>query len=113
MPVLSDGGGGATLNSVRTGRALSYEESLELINVLELTAVLFGLKSLIKQTNKHMKILYDNTTAVHTINNMGTSRSIPYDKLVKAIWQYAISRHLWVTAAHLPSRFNEEADTEP
>ena len=54
----------------------------------------------------------DNTTAVHTINNMGTSRSIPCDKLVKAIWQYAISRHLWVTATHPPGRFNEEADTE-
>ena len=62
---------GATLDSIRTGAALSYEESLEHINVLELTAVLFGLKSLIKQTNKHVKILCDNTTAVHTINNMG------------------------------------------
>ena len=80
--------------------------------MLELTPVLFGLKSLIKQTNKHVKILCDNTTAVHTINNMGTSRSIPCDKLVKAIWQYAISRHLWVTATHLPGRFNEKADTE-
>ena len=94
------GGGGATLDSIRTGGALSYEESLEHINVLELTAVLFGLKPLIKQTNKHVKILCDNTTAVHTINNMGISRSIPCDKLVKAIWQYAISRHLWVTATH-------------
>ena len=45
------GGGGATLDSIRTAGALSYEESLEHINVLELTAVLFGLKSLIKQTN--------------------------------------------------------------
>ena len=44
-------GWGATLNSIRTRGALSYEESLEHINVLELTAVLFGLKSLIKQTN--------------------------------------------------------------
>ena len=104
-------GWGATLNSIRTGGALSYEESLEHINVLELTAVLFGLKSLIKQTNKHVSILCDNTTAVHTISNMGTSRSIPCDKLVKAIWQYVISRHLWVTATHLPGRFNE-ADTE-
>ena len=30
---------GATLDSVRTGGELSYEESLEHINVLELTAV--------------------------------------------------------------------------
>ena len=105
-------GWGATLNSIRTGGELSYEESLEHINVLELIAVLFGLKSLIKRTNKHVKILCDNTTAVHTINNMGTSRSIPCDKLDKAIWQYAISRHLWVTATHPPGRFNEEADNE-
>ena len=59
-----------------------------------------------------MKISCDNMTAVHTISNIGTARSISCDKLVKAIWQYAISRHLWVTATHLPARFNEEADTE-
>ena len=108
------GGGEETLDSIRTGAALLYEESLEHINVLELTVVLFGLKSLIKKTNKHMKILCDNTTAVNTVNNMGTSRSIPCDKLVKAIWQHVISRHLCVTltATHLPGRFNEEADTE-
>ena len=80
--------------------------------MLKLTVILFDLKSLIKQTSKHVKILRDNTTAVHTINNMGTSRSISCDELVKAIWQYAISRHLWVTTTHPPGKFNEEADTE-
>ena len=49
-------GWGATLNSIRTGGELLYEESLEHINVLELIAVLFGLKSLIKQTNKQINM---------------------------------------------------------
>ena len=103
---------GATLDSIRFGGALSYEESLEHINLLELTSVLFGFKSLIKQTNKQLKILCANTTAVHTINHMGTSRSIPCGKLVKAMWQYAISRHFWVTATDLPGSLNEKAYSE-
>ena len=108
----SKSGWGATHNSLRTGGTLSYEESLEHINVLELIAVLFGLQSLIKQSNIHVKVLCDNTTAVHTINNMGTSHSLACDKVVKQIWQFAISKSLWISATHLPGRLNKDADEE-
>ena len=108
----SKSGWGATLNSLRTGGTLSYEESLEHINVLDLIAVLFGLQSLIKQSKIHVKVLCDNTTAVHTINNMGTSHSLACDKVVKQIWQFAISKSLWISATHLPGRLNKDADEE-
>ena len=108
----SKSGWGATLNSLRTGGTLSYEESLEYINVLELIAVLFGLQSLIKQSNIHVKVLCDNTTAVHTINNMATSHSLACDKVVKQIWQFAISKSLWISATHLPGRLNKDTDEE-
>ena len=69
-------GSGATIASIRTGRLLSHEEAQEQINVPELTAIFFALKSLITQENIHVKLLCDNTTAVHTVNNMGTSHSL-------------------------------------
>ena len=43
-------------------------------------AVLFGLKALCSTYSyTHIKILADNSTAVHTINNMGSCRSIQCD----------------------------------
>ena len=53
----SKSGWGATLANIRTGGLLSYEEALKHINVLELSAVLFGLKSLVAQRCIHVKIL--------------------------------------------------------
>ena len=105
-------GWGATLANIRTGGLLSHEEALKHINVLELSAVLFGLKSLVAQRGIHVKILCDNTTAVHTINNMGTSHSPSCNTLVRKIWDVAIHKDLWLSATHLPGRFNEEADEE-
>ena len=46
-------------------------ESLQKINVLELKAVQFGLKSLNNnQRNSHIRVAVDNITAVAHINNM-------------------------------------------
>ena len=98
--------------NIRTGGLLSYEEALKHINVLELSAVLFGLKALVAQRGIHVKILCDNTTEVHTINNIGTSHSPPCNTLVRKIWAVAIRNDLLLSAAHLPGRFNDEADEE-
>ena len=80
--------------------------------MLELPAVLFGLKSLVAQRGIHVKILCDNTTSVHTFNNMGTSHSAPCNTLVRKIWDIVIRNGLWLSATHLLARFNEEADEE-
>ena len=77
-----------------------------------MTAILFGLQSLIEQCNTHAKVLCDNTTAVHTMNIMGTSHSLPCDKVVKQIRQFAISKLLWISATHLVGMLHKEADKE-
>ena len=60
----------------------------------------------------HIKILSDNTTAVHCINNMGSCRSTDCDKITKSIWDWAIKRSLWLSSAHIPGRLVIKADEE-
>ena len=81
------------------------------INVLKLKAVYFGLKSLrrdLKET--HIKILSDNTTAVHGINNMGSCKSVSWNTEVRKIWDWAIERNKFLTANYIPGILNVEAD---
>lgn len=74
---------------------------------------LFGLQSLACQaSDTHIKIYSDNTITVCAINKMGTSRSISCDQIAKQIWQWAMERRLWISAAHVPGIYNEKADAE-
>ena len=73
----SKSGCGAIFDKETTGGHFALDESLLRINVLELKAVLFGLKRLcshLRQT--HIKVLSDNTTAVCAITNMGSCKSL-------------------------------------
>ena len=64
----------------------AVDESLLYINVLELKAVLFGLKRLCRHLRQpHIKLLSDNTTAVCALNNMGSCKSLLYDQEVRRI----------------------------
>ena len=59
----------------KTGGLFSSEESHQYINILELKAVLFGLKVLCNNFhNIHILIQVDNTLAVEAINKMGRLR---------------------------------------
>ena len=53
------------------------EEQLHIhINVKEMLAVFYALRSFVDVIcGQHIRVLCDNTTAVHTINKMGTTRS--------------------------------------
>ena len=83
------------------------------INVLELNAILFRLRSLCDHIcDSHIKILSDNTTAVHCINNMGSCKSVDCDKITKSILDWPFKRRLWLSGAHIPGRLNREADEE-
>ena len=66
---------GASMGNVSTGGAWLRDEKLMHINVLELKAILLALNSFVKTSHKHIKIMSDNTTSIHCINKMGTSRS--------------------------------------
>ena len=83
------------------------------INVLELKAILFGLRSLCDHIyDSHIKILSDNTTVVHYMSNMGSCRSVDCDKSTKSIWDWAIKKRLWLSSAHIRGKLNREADEE-
>jgi hypothetical protein len=82
------------------------------INVLELKAILFSLKAILRDDTEdaHIRIRSDNTTAVHTINNMGTCRSFECHSVVMDIWEWARTKNNWLTATHIPGVDNDEAD---
>ncbi len=107
-------GWGAALNGIRTGGLFSAEEKNNShINVLEAKAVKFGLQALCDQTtNKHIKILSDNTSAVGAINKMGSAKSWGLDTEMSEIWHWALAGGNWLTASHIPGKLNVEADEE-
>lgn len=106
-------GWGAVCSNSQTGGLFSEVESEQHINVLELKAIHFGLRSLCDSVfNTHIKVLCDNTTTVHCITNMGSCRSIPCDIAVKHIWDWAIRHDNWLTISHIPGILNVEADVE-
>ena len=96
---------------LQTHGSWSAEQQQLHINVLELTAALYGLQSLCgKDRNCHIQIHTDNTTAVTYINNFGGIRSWLCDSVAKQIWDWAITRHIWVSAVFIPGNQNTRAD---
>ena len=103
----------AVMEPNSTGGLFSTSEMKEYINVLELKAILFGLKTLAKGLTKiHIKVLTDNSVAVACINKFGTSRSQECDSISKEIWQWASVSSIWLYATHLPGIQNMEAEFE-
>ena len=97
----------------KSGGHWSEEEQTLHINVLELTAAWFALQALVShQSNKHIRIMMDNTTAVACVNKMGTSHSHECDCVTRNIWEFCQSRDLWLSAAFIPGKENVEADSE-
>ena len=64
------------LDSMSSGGLWSPTEAMYPINVLELLAAYFARKSFKTElTNKHVKLMMDNTTAVAVIYHMGTNHN--------------------------------------
>ena len=104
-------GWGAVLNGVSTGGRWTLAETAEHINVLELQAALFGLKSLCDNMCKcHLRIEVDNSTAVCYINSMGGTVSKKCNKLAREIWNWCTDRQIWLSACHIAGVKNIEAD---
>ena len=80
------------------------------INVLELKAILLGLKSLVKEEGEHISILTDNTTALAYVKNMGGLRSEECNAVAKEIWDWAEQSENWLSIAHIPGVDNCVAD---
>lgn len=102
-------GWGAHTDHLNTGGRWNPSE-LEHINVLELRAILFGLKSLCKEQNKHIRIRTDSTTALAYVKNMGGTRSESCMNETRQIWDWAQSNNCWLSITHIPGILNVLAD---
>lgn len=97
---------GGRWNEFEAERARNNE-----INFLETLAAGLGIKSFcMNKRNVHVMVRIDNTTAVAYLNHMGGCKSTMCDKMSRDIWQWCISRNIWVSAAHVPGRLNTIAD---
>ena len=101
---ISDGKteGGGRWNNTETTCAADNE-----INYLEMSAAFMGLCAYCAdRSNIHVKLNINNTTAIAYINQIGGMRSYKCNELAKAVWDWCIERHIWVTACHLPGVLN-------
>ena len=73
---VSHEGWGASMGDVSTSGVWLPDEKMMLINVLELKVLLLALKSFVKASYKHIKIMSDNATTIHCINEMEVSHSM-------------------------------------
>ncbi|XP_044179688.1 uncharacterized protein LOC122961167 [Acropora millepora] len=106
-------GWGGTCNGTQCGGPWTPTESALHINVLEIKAAFFTLKCFVhKLSNNHVRINIDNTTAVSSINHMGTSHSPLCNQAAAELWAWCIENHIWVSAAHIAGKDNIEADAE-
>ena len=102
---------GAVLDEHKIGGQWTYQEQQNHINYLEMLSIWFALKSFkSKIQNKHIKVLCDNTTAVSYINNMGGCKSSDCNDMAKTIWLWCVKNSIWISCAHIPGKFNIEAD---
>jgi len=106
-------GWGAAMNGTSTGGRWSAQEATHHINYLELLAAFLALKVFrLNLSDRHVKVMIDNTAAVCIINNMGTCRSKDCHLITVKIWEFCIEHNIWLTAAHLPGSTNVIADSE-
>ena len=106
-------GWGAVFDGRKIGGRWTPSEASRHINLLELQATFFGLKSFADHTRGiHIQLQLDNTTAVAHFNNMGGSKSLELDQLANDLWGWSISREIWVSAVHIPGISNIDADEQ-
>ena len=96
----------------RAGDPFLPSEATQHINYLELLAVLFALKAFTKDFKGiHIRLRIDNTTAVSCINKKGSTKKYLHE-VTKKIWLFALSKDIWISAAHIPGKENIDADYE-
>lgn len=106
------GWGGYDINSGQFANGRwSYEELGFSINYLELLAIFHALQSLYMNVyNKHIVFQSDNVSAVSYINEMGGMNSLQMDTLAGDIWQWCLSRNIYISSVFIPGITNIQAD---
>ena len=105
-------GWGAVYNNIRTGGEFNLDKMEYHINAKELLAAKFSLKTFVRVSDAHVKLLSDNTTTVHGINNMHSNKSDLCHSIISEIWAWAEDKNIWITASYIPGKENYDADAE-
>ena len=106
-------GWGAVCNGTRTEGPWSHAEQQMHINCLKLLAATLAVKAFLKdQRGVSVQLQLDNQTAVAYINNMEGTVSPQLTNLSKALWMWALSKDIVLTAEYIPGSTNCVADTE-
>ena len=103
-------GWGAHRGETTAGGRWGPEEKGAYINVLELWAILFALRSLTHTNDRGIKIYTDNTTAVTYVSKMGGIKSPACNEVAREIWMWAEVNKVWLTITHIPGTDNILAD---
>ncbi|MEW8547756.1 MAG: DNA N-6-adenine-methyltransferase [Candidatus Thiodiazotropha sp.] len=104
-------GWGAALGKRRAQGLWTLAETEQHINVLELKAALFALRTFAFDLRKvHVHLKMDNRTSVAFIQKMGGTRSTRMLPLTQEIWNFALEREITLTAEYLPGSLNTDAD---
>ena len=97
----------ATSQDVRTGSPWSPSKRTWHINCLELLAATLAVQTFLKgQTNKHVLLYLDNTTAAAYINNLGRTVSLQATTLARHLWMWCLEKDIILSAQHLPGKQN-------
>ena len=103
-------GWGAVFGKNKTQGRWNSDESVQHINVLELKAIYFALKSLCEDQSQIQICVYtDSAVAVSYINSRGGSVSTLHE-IVKNIWLWCVKREIFIFAVHIPGKSNETPD---
>ena len=95
----------------KSGGRWTPSEAQSHINTLELYAAFFALKCFCTDMHDiHVQIQIDNTTAAAYINNMGGSKSVELNQLAFSVWEWCITRNVWLSAVHIAGILNTGAD---
>lgn len=103
-------GWGAVSNGVETKGAWTDTESNFHINVLELLAVFYGIRSFIKVRNTDVLLRVDSSNAIAYINNFGGCHSKQLHSVAKDIWQWCEARNIMLNATYINTKENIVAD---
>ena len=104
-------GWGALAEGAATGGLWSPQERHLHINVLELIAGGFAVKTFAKgKKDLHVRLKMDNTAAIAYVNHMGGTRSPTLAKRAKQLWLWCLEKGIVISAEHLPGVANITAD---
>ena len=106
-----NGWGASMLGRIPIGGVWTGDQLDLHINVKEMMAILYALRAFVDVLQgQHVRVLCDNTTAVFTLNKMGTTKSVECNDMVKEIWQFCREQDMFITCTYIPGKENVVAD---